>query len=346
MAAKKLIGEIYPQGTVGPRGPQGLQGPVGYVFTPSVNEDGDISWTNDGDLPNPETMNIRGPQGIQGIQGPQGIQGETGPQGEQGPQGIQGERGPQGPTGPQGEQGQVGPQGIQGPAGAQGPSGNDGITPDVIITSITGGHNVAFRYGGAGSLDPRNTDVDIMDGVQGQQGPQGIQGIQGPKGDTGDTGPQGPKGDTGATGPQGPAGTYTAGSNIQISNDVISATDTTYTAGTGISISAQNVISASGTNDIFIITPSTLPADITTAMNNEKALYFDTGYNPVLSPVIWAEIFDSGGLIHGEFVCIDTNDSYIATRITINFYIWGTNPHSSIREWYINDTKYIQLSSS
>ena len=40
----------------------------------------------------------------------------------------------------------------------------------------------------------------------------------------------------------------TAGSNISISNNTISATDTTYTAGTGIAISAQNVISASPNN--------------------------------------------------------------------------------------------------
>ena len=39
--------------------------------------------------------------------------------------------------------------------------------------------------------------------------------------------------------------TLSAGSNITISNGVISATDTTYTAGTGISIS-NGVISATG----------------------------------------------------------------------------------------------------
>ena len=38
---------------------------------------------------------------------------------------------------------------------------------------------------------------------------------------------------------------YTAGDNITISGNVISATDTTYTAGDGISISEQNVISTS-----------------------------------------------------------------------------------------------------
>lgn len=35
----------------------------------------------------------------------------------------------------------------------------------------------------------------------------------------------------------------TAGTNVQINNNVISATDTKYTAGDGISISNQNVIS-------------------------------------------------------------------------------------------------------
>lgn len=39
----------------------------------------------------------------------------------------------------------------------------------------------------------------------------------------------------------------TAGSNVIISNDIISAVDTKYTAGTGISIDANNVISATGT---------------------------------------------------------------------------------------------------
>lgn len=44
----------------------------GTTFTPSVSADGDLSWTNDGDKDNPETRNIKGPQGIQGEQGPKG----------------------------------------------------------------------------------------------------------------------------------------------------------------------------------------------------------------------------------------------------------------------------------
>lgn len=44
----------------------GDKGDTGPYFTPSVNADGDLSWTNTGGLPNPETVNIMGPQGPQG----------------------------------------------------------------------------------------------------------------------------------------------------------------------------------------------------------------------------------------------------------------------------------------
>lgn len=45
---------------VGKRGPQG---PRGYYFWPSLAPNGDLSWNNNGDLANPTTVNIRGPQG-------------------------------------------------------------------------------------------------------------------------------------------------------------------------------------------------------------------------------------------------------------------------------------------
>ena len=41
----------------------------GATFTPSVDKDGNISWTNNKGLENPSSQNIRGPQGIQGAQG-------------------------------------------------------------------------------------------------------------------------------------------------------------------------------------------------------------------------------------------------------------------------------------
>ena len=53
----------------------------GATFTPHVSEDGVISWTNDQDLPNPESVNIKGPKGDKGVTGPQG---PTGPAGKDG----------------------------------------------------------------------------------------------------------------------------------------------------------------------------------------------------------------------------------------------------------------------
>ena len=45
------------------------QGKDGVTFYPSVDSDGNLSWTNDGGLENPPTVNIKGPQGIPGSGG-------------------------------------------------------------------------------------------------------------------------------------------------------------------------------------------------------------------------------------------------------------------------------------
>ena len=52
-------------------------GEDGATFLPSVDENGDLSWTNNGGLPNPETVNIRGPKGDPGEQGPPGPAAES-----------------------------------------------------------------------------------------------------------------------------------------------------------------------------------------------------------------------------------------------------------------------------
>lgn len=44
----------------------------GATFTPSVDNDGNLSWSNDKGLPNPETINVSGPQGPVGPVGPAG----------------------------------------------------------------------------------------------------------------------------------------------------------------------------------------------------------------------------------------------------------------------------------
>lgn len=43
-----------------------IKGDQGAVFIPAVDEQGNISWTNDGGLPNPTTRNIMGPEGEKG----------------------------------------------------------------------------------------------------------------------------------------------------------------------------------------------------------------------------------------------------------------------------------------
>lgn len=66
------------QGSVGPKGEQGDTGARGITFTPVVDSEGNISWSNDGGLENPQTVNITGPQGDTGAKG------DTGPQGGKG----------------------------------------------------------------------------------------------------------------------------------------------------------------------------------------------------------------------------------------------------------------------
>lgn len=130
----------------GQPGIQGKTGNTGVTFTPHVDSNGNLSWTNDGGLENPETVNIRGPKGADStVPGPQGPKGEDGvglmgPQGRQGPAGIGLEfkwegtklgikrtadidytyvdlKGDPGARGLRGIQGNEGQQGIQGPKG-------------------------------------------------------------------------------------------------------------------------------------------------------------------------------------------------------------------------------------
>lgn len=155
-------------------GEQGPTGPQGYTYTPAVSEEGVISWTNDGSLPNPSPVNIKGPQGKQGIQGVQGKQGERGYvytpnvsqdgiiswtndgdlenpdpvdiRGPEGPQGGQGEQGIQGPRGytytpSVGEDGTVswtndGNLPNPDPVNITGPQGETGETPDITAGTV------------------------------------------------------------------------------------------------------------------------------------------------------------------------------------------------------------------
>ena len=71
-----------------PKGADGAKGDTGPYFTPAVSAEGVISWSNNGDLANPDPVNIRGPQGETGATGLQGPAGETGATGPEGPNEI------------------------------------------------------------------------------------------------------------------------------------------------------------------------------------------------------------------------------------------------------------------
>lgn len=66
---------VGPTGPQGPAGADGTDGSNGVTFTPTVSSAGVISWTNDGGLPNPESVNIKGPAGQDGINGQDGAPG-------------------------------------------------------------------------------------------------------------------------------------------------------------------------------------------------------------------------------------------------------------------------------
>lgn len=91
--AQGLKGDTGPQGEQGPVGPKGEQGDTGargITFTPAVDSKGNISWSNDGGLENPQTVNITGPKGDTGAKGDVGPQGEKGETGDAGPKGDKG----------------------------------------------------------------------------------------------------------------------------------------------------------------------------------------------------------------------------------------------------------------
>lgn len=69
------------QGPEGQRGPYGFQGPRGYTFVPSVSDEGVISWHNNGNLQNPDPVNIKGPAGQDGSPGQDGQDGQPGADG-------------------------------------------------------------------------------------------------------------------------------------------------------------------------------------------------------------------------------------------------------------------------
>lgn len=172
----------------------------GATFTPSVDADGNLSWTNDKGRANPATVNVKGysPRIIvkeiaggkqfvitdySGSQTVDVLNGKDGKDGTNGTNGTDGENG-YSPriivrevtgghqfviTDYSGSQTVDVMDGADGQDGAAGTNGTDGVSPTVTVTNITGGHRVTITdKNGAKTFDVKdgtNTSETGSDGV-------------------------------------------------------------------------------------------------------------------------------------------------------------------------------------
>ena len=135
----------------------------GVTFIPNVNENGEISWSNNGDLKNPEPRNIKGPQGVQGEQGEKGEKGDkgdTGERGEKGEKGDKGDTGERGEKGEKGDKGDTGERGEKGEKGDKGDTGADGYSPSASVVRGEGKATI--------TITDKNgtTRADVFDGQE------------------------------------------------------------------------------------------------------------------------------------------------------------------------------------
>ena len=152
------------------------EGQVGPYFTPAVDSSGNISWTNNGGLPNPTTQNIKGPQGIQGPTGAAAtIQVGTTSTGAAGTNANVTNSGTSSaavfdftiPKGDKGDQGSTGPQGVSITSTSKASGTGAPGTTDVYNVNLSNGtvggtfsvYNGNDGQGSPGSQDP------IMDGT-------------------------------------------------------------------------------------------------------------------------------------------------------------------------------------
>lgn len=169
---------------------QGAKGETGTVFTPQITSDGVLSWTNNGDLENPASVNIRGPKGDDGAPGAQGDNGAPGvaatiqvgtvTTGEAGTQATVVNAGdnnaailnftlPKGDKGEKGDQGEKGEQGDKGSDGSPGVQGNDGDDGATFIPSVST-EGILSWTNDKGLDNPSPVNIKGVDGGTGPAG--------------------------------------------------------------------------------------------------------------------------------------------------------------------------------
>lgn len=129
----------------------------GATFTPSVDADGNLSWTNDKGRTNPATVNVKG-------YSPRIIVKEI----AGGKQFVITDY-----SGSQTVNVLNGKDGKDGTNGTNGTDGENGYSPRIIVREVTGGHQLVITdYSGSQT-------VDVMDGADGQDGAAGTNGTDG-----------------------------------------------------------------------------------------------------------------------------------------------------------------------
>lgn len=208
------------KGDKGDKGEQGDKGATGSVFTPSVSDAGVLSWSNNGGLANPASVNIKGDKGAKGDKGEQGIQGEKGEKGDAGAKGDTGATGAQGSTGATAlEYGNTHTEQYEGDIADEPislPISGFNRTPVVgdkflLVFNVTESGNTyiaQFTITAVGT----DTASASLNGAN----PVNTTGATGAKGDKGDTGAKGETGATGATGADGKTPTLSINSNGEL----------------------------------------------------------------------------------------------------------------------------------
>ncbi len=243
------------------------------VFIPSVSPDGVLEWTNKAGLANPATVNIKGPQGVQGEKGDPGtgikIKGKY-----DSLSALQAAH-------PKADEGDAYMAGVNlyvwnGSAwidygNVQGPKGDKGEKGD------------AFTY-----TDFTQEQLASLKGPKGDKGDAGAKGATGAQGPQGATGPQGAQGVQGLQGPAGNAATITIG-NV-----------TTSAPGTAASVTNRGTSSAVVLD--FVLPKGKDGADGGVTVDDALS---STSTNPVQNNVIYNALLNKVGTdIYSGFALI------------------------------------------
>ena len=152
-------------------------GTNGATFTPAVDSEGNLSWSNDKGLANPNTVNIKGAKGDKGDTGAKGDKGDPFTYADFTSEQLAALKGAKGDKGDKGD------TGAKGDKGDRGEKGSDGVTPTLSIGTVT--------TGAAGS----SASVTM-----GGTAPSYVLNFTIPKGDKGDAGEAGSGGNVDLTG--------------------------------------------------------------------------------------------------------------------------------------------------